>query len=600
MKKPTFVSVLLTISLFSTTCVFSQEDNQPPEGFEKLFNGQDLSGWHGMGHFSPIKLAAMSEADRDAKRAKDIDDLKQHWSVESGEIVNDGKGVYLTTDKQYGDFELWVDYKTVAKADSGIYLRANPQVQIWDYTEAGGKWDIGADKGSGGLWNNSAGAAGKDPTVLADKPFGEWNRLRIQQVGARTNVWLNGKQVVKFATMENFWDRDRAHFAKGPIQLQTHGGEIRWKNVFIKEFTPEESTAWLRAHSSDDGFNSVFNGKDFSGWKGPVDNYAIKDGVLMCKPKKGGTIYTEKEYGDFVARLEFRLPPGGNNGLAIRYPGKGDTAYGGMCELQVLDSEHPKYAKLDTRQYHGSAYGMAAATRGYLRPTGEWNYQEVTVVGSTIKVELNGSVILDTDLSKLDPKKFMAGSPHPGKDLKRGHFGFAGHNDPVEFRNVSIKELKKEVAAVKDATLGSTVNVHRVGPIYLAGQPKEADVAKFKEAGIAHVLDLRRQGEIQWDEAAALKEAGLEHHRLAFTTADSLTDEVFDGAREAFANASDDSKMIGHCGAANRVGAVWLTYRVLDEGVEWDTALEEAKQVGLKTPGYVDKALDYVKRNGAR
>ena len=272
MKKPTFVSVLLMISLFSTTYVFGQENNQPPAGYEKLFNGQDLSGWHGMGHFSPIKLAAMSQADRDEKRASDIDDLKQHWSVENGELVNDGQGVYLTTDKEYGDFELWVDYKTVAKADSGIYLRGNPQVQIWDYTEAGGKWEIGADKGSGGLWNNTAGAAGKDPMVLADKPFGEWNRLRIQQVGARTSVWLNGWQVVKFAAMENFWDRERAHFAKGPIQLQTHGGEIRWKNVFIKEFSAEESNAWLSDHSADDGFVSVFNGSDFSGWKGPTDN----------------------------------------------------------------------------------------------------------------------------------------------------------------------------------------------------------------------------------------------------------------------------------------------------------------------------------------
>ena len=258
--------------------------------------------------------------------------------------------------------------------------------------------------------------------------------------GARTSVWLNGKQVVDHAIMENFWDRKRAHFAKGPIQLQTHGGEIRWRNVFIKELSDSESNEILKAHGND-GFAKVFNGKDFAGMSGPTDNYEINDGVLKCKAGKGGTIFTDKEYGDFVARLEFRLPPGGNNGLAIRYPGKGDTAYGGMCELQVLDSEHKKYAKLDARQYHGSAYGMAAATRGYLRPTGEWNYQEVTVKGSTIKVELNGSVILDTDLSTIDPKTFMAGSPHPGKDRKKGHFGFAGHNDPVEYRNVSIKEL---------------------------------------------------------------------------------------------------------------------------------------------------------------
>ncbi len=110
-----------------------------------------------------------------------------------------------------------------------------------------------------------------------------------------------------------------------------------------------------------------------------------------------------------------------------------------MCELQVLDSEHPKYAQLDARQYHGSAYGMVPAHRGYLRPTGEWNFQEVTVKGSTIKVELNGTVILDTDLAKVS--ETLADQPHPGKDRTSGHFGFAGHSDPVQFRNISIKRL---------------------------------------------------------------------------------------------------------------------------------------------------------------
>jgi hypothetical protein len=113
-----------------------------------------------------------------------------------------------------------------------------------------------------------------------------------------------------------------------------------------------------------------------------------------------------------------------------------------MTELQVLDSEHSRYAgQLDPRQFHGSAYGMAAAHRGYLRPTGQWNFQEVTVRGSRITVELNGTVILDADLSEV--KELMANSPHPGRDLPRGYFGFAGHSDPVQFRNIMIKELEQ-------------------------------------------------------------------------------------------------------------------------------------------------------------
>src|SRR5262249_30499300 len=154
----------------------------------------------------------------------------------------------------------------------GIYLRATPQVQIWDYTKEGGKWNLGADKGSGGLWNNSRGAAGKDPLVLADRPFGEWNSFRIIQVGERTTVYLNDKLVVDHARLENFWTRKQPLPRKGPIQLQTHGGEIRWRNIYVREIPPAEANAILRKHGAE-GFRSVFNGKDFTGWAGPIGNY---------------------------------------------------------------------------------------------------------------------------------------------------------------------------------------------------------------------------------------------------------------------------------------------------------------------------------------
>ncbi len=326
------------------------------------------------------------------------------------------------------------------QADSGIYLRATPQVQIWDTTKEGGKWNLGADKGSGGLWNNSPGAPGKDPLVKADKPFGEWNTFRIRQVGEYVTVYLNDKLVVDHARLENFWDRKKALLKKAPVQLQTHGGEIRWRNMFIREIPSDEANTLLRKRGTE-GFQDVFNGKDFEGWAGPIDNYEVKDGAIVCKPHQGGTIYTKPEFDDFVARVEYRLPPGGNNGLAIRYPGSGDTAYVGMCEVQILDDTAAQYATLDPRQYNGSAYGMIPVQRGYLRPTGEWNFMEVTVKGPTIRVELNGNRVLDGDLSQV--KQYMANSPHPGKDRTRGHFGFAGHSDPVAFRNVQIKPLGK-------------------------------------------------------------------------------------------------------------------------------------------------------------
>jgi 3-keto-disaccharide hydrolase len=409
----------------------------PDAAFRPLFNGRDLSGWHGRDHVDPRSIWALDEGGRARAREKSLPEFQKHWHVEDGALVNDGEGPYATTDQEFGDIELRLEYRTVPKADSGIYLRGNPQVQIWDTTEAGGKWDRGAQFGSGGLFNNAPGAPGRDPLVKADKPFGQWNRVRIIQVGERTWVWLNGERVVDGARMENYWDRARPLWPRGPIQLQTHGGEIRWRHVVLREIPPAEATAILSARDAA-GYERIFNGRDWTGWKGPTGQYSIVDGAIVCNPDQGGTIYTAREYADFSARLEFKVPPGGNNGLAIRYPGEGDTAYVGMCELQVLDDDSPKYAALDPRQYHGSIYGMVAAHRGYLRPAGEWNFQEVTVKGSTIVVEVNGTRIVDADVARVT--EFMDGREHPGKDRRSGHFGFAGHNDPVAYRNVFIQQ----------------------------------------------------------------------------------------------------------------------------------------------------------------
>ena len=424
--------LLLSLSLlvFSTSSCLAQSTD-----FHPLFNGEDLSGWYGL---NPHKLKGDDE--QKAKiREEQAKATADHWRVEDGVLVNSGTGPYLTTKKEYGDAEILIEYKTVAKADSGIYLRGTPQVQIWDWTEEGGKWKNGADKGSGGLFNNAKDKPGRDPLELADRPFGEWNSFRIVQVGARTSVWFNGKHVVQHAIMDNYWNRATPLPATGPIHLQTHGGEIRWRNLAIREIGSDEANQILASHNAD-GFVDVFNGKDLEGWSGSTDNYEIREGAIVCKKGKGGNLFTTTEYSDFVARLEFKLPPGGNNGLAIRFPGKGNPAYDGMCELQVLDGEHPKFGgRLDPRQYHGSPYGMVAAHRGYLRTNGEWNFQEVTVKGSTVKVELNGTVIVDADLSTVTD--FMGNRKHPGLGLTTGHFGFAGHNDPVAFRNISIKSL---------------------------------------------------------------------------------------------------------------------------------------------------------------
>lgn len=405
----------------------------PPAGPRPLGNGKDLAGWHGQTDMSPYKLAALSTEERSKLKEKDDAETAAHWRLENGEIVNDGQGPFLTTDESFGDAEFWLDYKTVALADSGIYLRGCPQVQIWDTTEAGGKWKLGADKGSGGLWNNEKDE--RFPPVVADKPFGEWNTLRIRMVGELVWVWLNDKVTVDGVRLENYWDRKRPLPATGPLQLQTHGGEIRFRNLKVQRLDGAAANAILTA-TRGDGFVSRFDGKTFDGWQGDRDSYEVVDGAIRCKAGKGGNLFTQDRFADFTARLEFRLPPGGNNGLAIRYPGSGDPAYAGI-EVQVLDDSDEKYSKLQPYQYHGSVYGVVPSQRGYQRPVGEWNFEEVTVKGSRYTVVLNGTTIVDADIAGL-PSHLKQ---HVGKDRTEGHFGFCGHNDPVEFRAIAIKKL---------------------------------------------------------------------------------------------------------------------------------------------------------------
>jgi hypothetical protein len=415
--------------LLFVPCLLTAQDatSQP------LWNGKDLAGWHGQRHESPYTLAALSAEALAKLRAEDAATMAAHWRVENGELVNDGEGAYLTTDEAFGDAEFWLEYRTVALADSGIYLRGCPQVQIWDTTETGGKWKLGADKGSGGLWNNEVEP--RFPPVCADRPFGEWNTLRIRMVGELVWVWLNDKVTVDGVRMENYWDRKRALPSKGPLQLQTHGGEIRFRNLKVQRLDAAAANAILAATRAE-GFVSLFDGKTFTGWQGNLDSYEVADGSIRCRAGKGGNLFTADRYGDFQVRVQFRLPAGGNNGLAMRYPGSGDPAYAG-CEVQVLDDTHAKYKDLKPYQFHGSVYGVVPSQRGYLRPVGEWNFEEVTVRGTRYTVVLNGTRIVDADIAEL-PSGLK---DHVGKNRTEGHFGFCGHGDAVEFRAIAIKPL---------------------------------------------------------------------------------------------------------------------------------------------------------------
>jgi hypothetical protein len=226
--------------------ICSAAEPSPPEGFRAIFNGRDLTGWHGLNPHGAEKLTG---ADKEANLAQQRADFPKHWTDENGEFVNDGQGPYATTDEEFGDIEFLIEYKTVPHADSGIYLRGTPQVQIWDWNQV---FDPKSPNrkphlGSGGLFNNTPGVTGRHPLALADRPFGEWNQFRIRQVSDRTWVWLNDELIVDGAVMENFYDRSRPLAATGPIMLQTHGGEIRWRNLFVHDINAAEAQQILSA-----------------------------------------------------------------------------------------------------------------------------------------------------------------------------------------------------------------------------------------------------------------------------------------------------------------------------------------------------------------
>ena len=191
----------------------------------------------------------------------------------------------------------------------------------------------------------------------------------------------------------------------------------------------------------EEGFYPLFDGQTLNGWQGGKDGYEVKDGVLICKAKGSGNLYTDKEYGNFVFRFEFKLTPGANNGVGIRAPLQGDAAFVGM-EIQILDDDHENYNGVKDYQRHGSVYGVIPAKRGFLKPAGEWNSQEITVDGTKVKVVLNGETIVDGDIAEAREKGTIDGREHPGLKRDKGYIGFCGHGAELEFRNIRIKELK--------------------------------------------------------------------------------------------------------------------------------------------------------------
>ncbi len=219
-----------TLLCVVTSCLFiavvaglaRAADNTPPEGFVALFNGKDLTGWKGRHVGNPKTRAKLSLKEQ----TKADEAMRAHWKAVDGVLVFDGKGQSLCyTAKDYGDFELYIDWKIGPKGDSGIYLRDCPQVQIWDAGQHG--------IGSGGLFGNQKNPS--KPIKTVDKPAGQWNTFRIKMVGERVTVKLNDQLVVDNVILENEWEPDKPAYSTGPIVLQNHGDTLWFKNIYLRE-----------------------------------------------------------------------------------------------------------------------------------------------------------------------------------------------------------------------------------------------------------------------------------------------------------------------------------------------------------------------------
>jgi hypothetical protein len=352
-----------------------------------LFNGKNLDGWKVTG-CEPV--------------------------VEDGLLILNGPDGWLRTNEEHGDFVLELDWRARKSEgyDSGIYIRAAEPAAGKPFPA---RYQINLKQGAEG---NLLGVDGATTKGLV-KP-GEWNHFKITVVGDTAELEINGQPAWKASGLEA---------ADGYVGIQSEvplGGQFEFRNIELTDLD----------------YTPLFNGSDLAGWTGDTRGYAVEDGAIVCRPI-GGRLFTADEYGDFSFRFDFKMSAHGNNGVGIRSPLKGDPAYVGL-EIQVLDDHSEKYAAtIKPWQAHGSIYGIVPAKRGFQKPLGEWNHEEIIAQGRHITVILNGETIVDANLDEATKDGTLDGKEHPGQTNERGHIGFLGHGARVEFKNVRIKNLDK-------------------------------------------------------------------------------------------------------------------------------------------------------------
>jgi hypothetical protein len=350
------------------------DEGKTPEEAEKIgFHGKDLTGWYGLNPHSVVKLEGEK---KEAALKKMREEFATFWKVENGELVNDGHGPYATTEEEFGDIEFRIEYKTVAGADSGIYLRGVPQVQIWDKNQVfdPAKPTRRPHLGSGGLFNNTPDTPGRDPLVVADKPFGEWNSFRIVMDWPCLRVWTNG-EVVQDLDVETIPEL-AARLRKGYLGFESLSYPIRFRNLRVAELHSRVAWSSLYEGPADLAKWHVSDGKPQFAALGPV---LYSDGV--------GHMATNENFRDFELQMYVRHALHHNGGVLFRTAGKGSSAR--HYEIQLHDVEGAHYPT-------GSLYSVKRGLYPRIQHDQWWLFQ-LRVKDATCRVRINGETVLEHD-----------------------------------------------------------------------------------------------------------------------------------------------------------------------------------------------------------
>ena len=355
------------------------------DGSVSLFNGKDLSDW---------------TVEGDAQ-----------FVVEDGLLKIAGGFGWLRSNARYTDFELHVEWRAEAEGfDSGVFVRtANDGNTPWPKYRS----QVNMRHDQVGL---VVGAKRSKPAEAFNPP-GDWNTYDITCRDQTIEVKVNGKAVNKH---KGCLKRKTGH-----IGFQAEKHKFAFRNVRIKELDSEP----------------LFNGGDLTGWEGygtSTEAWKVEDGVLVCTGKpKSGWLVTEKTYGDFDLKLDFKYETDANSGICIRATREGNPAYSGM-ELQIIDEDGDRYkGKLKDWQKTGALYGKQPPKGKHVKPAGQWNHIEVNCHGNRLEVWLNGHRIVKTNFSAdKDEKNNLA------QRAKVGHIGFQNYGDVVSFRNIRLRAKK--------------------------------------------------------------------------------------------------------------------------------------------------------------